>query len=335
MHATTHSHRQGNVLFALLSAALLLAALVLFPVATGAQADWRLQILDAAVVRGPVVLLGEIARPVGHMDESAWRELAAIELFPAPAKPLRPMSISGSKLSAALQQYLGERSRYCILPNSLAVQRGGALMEQKELIQAVVNTLTPMAAKLGGEAELRDFRLPDFVFLRDPGNAIRVEMAGSDIKPGRVSLRLREVAMDGSVQRSLTGSVHVDLWQSVPVAARPLNRGEDLNDANTSYLRKNVAFLRGDIWDGSGGPWRMKTALGKDEVIYSADLEPLPLITKGDVVELVYKGTNIRLEVPAEALADGGYKQSIPVRNMQSKVQVYARVVDAQTVQVF
>ena len=34
-------------------------------------------------------------------------------------------------------------------------------------------------------------------------------------------------------------------------------------------------------------------------------------------------------------MSDGGYNESIPVRNMQTQVQVYARVLDAKTVQVF
>jgi len=340
MHATRTHIRPGqgySIPGALpfIAGALALLVALLAPCAAGAQSDWRLQVLEAAVVQGPTVRLGEIAKPLGEMDEALWQQLAATELFPAPQKRLRPMSISGSKLASALRAYLGEQARYCILPNSIAIQRGGALLQVDELETMIVNALTPMAQKLNGEPKFRDYRLPDSIFLRDPTHEIRVELASGDIQPGRVSLRFREVAMDGSVQRTLTGSVHVDLWVQVPVAARPLNRGDEVSSQTVRYEHKNMAYLRSDIWDGSGGPWRIKGAVGKDQVIYLSNLDALPLVTKGDMVRLVYRGTNVRLEVPAEAMGDGAVNDSIPVRNMQSDRQVWAKVVDGETVQVF
>ncbi len=301
----------------------------------GAQTAWRLQIRDAAVVRGPMVLLGEIAQPVGQLDQETWQRLAVTALFPAPDKSLRPMSISRDKLAQALNAYLGEQARYCILPTSIAIQRGGGIVPQQKLLQIVVNSLTPKARQLGGEPEFRDFRLPDNVFLRDPTNTVQVDVGAAALKPGRNPLRITEVAMDGSVQRGLSGSVYLDLWKMVPAAARPLNRGDVVNNATMTMERKNLAYLRSDVWDGHGGPWRVKSALGKGEVIYMADLDAVPLISKGDVVQLVYNGPNVHLQVPALAMADGGFDQNIPVRNVQSQVQVYARVVDAKTVQVF
>lgn len=317
------------------AALLVLLALLLLPAPVKGQTEWRLEILESAIVRGEVVRLGEIAKPLGNMDQAHWQQLAATELFPAPQQQLRPMSISGSKLQAVLQGYLGEQARYCIVPHSIAIQRGGSLVPRDELVELIVNTLTPKTQNLSGEPEFRDFRVPGNIFLRDATHSIQVEPAGAGIKPGRVSLRFREVALDGSVQRSLTGSVQLDVWREVPVAVRPLNRGDEINDATVRYERKNIAFLRSDIWTGQKGPWRVKGSIGKGQVIYRSNLESLPLVTKGDTVRLVYNGTNIQLEVPGEALDDGAIDQSIPVRNMQSNVQVYAKVLDSETVQVF
>lgn len=321
---------------ALVFLALLLAASQVFvATAKGSETGWRLQILDAAVVQGTVVRLGEIARPLGGMDELTWHKMATLELWPAPERRLRPMSISKVKLQAALEKHLGDNVHRCILPSSIVIQRGGGLVFEEALKNEIVNTLTATAASLGGEAEFRDFRLPEFLFLRDPANTVKVECVGAELTAGRVSLRLRELAMDGSLQRTATCSVFMDLWRKVPVAMRPLNRGDAISKSSVGWARKNAAYLRSDIWDGKGGPWRIRTTTGKDEVIYTADLEPLPLVTRGDLVTMVYQGQNVRLEVPAEALGEGGYNQSIPVRNMQSQVQVYARVVDGKTVQVF
>ncbi len=300
-----------------------------------AQTDWRLQVREAVVVSGTVVRLGEIAEPVGAMPPETWDRLAATELWPAPEVRLKPMRISRAKLQTALAGYLGERVQYCILPSSLAIQRGGGLVGREAILAEIVKTLTPVARNLGGEPEFRDYRIPDFVFMRDAANSITAELVSASIQPGRLSLRLREQALDGSVVRSISASVHLDLWKAVPAAAHPLNKNEALTPEKVTFVRKNLAYLRPDVWDGRGGPWRMKATLGKDEVLYLESIEPLPLISRGDVVRLVYQGKHVRLEVPAEAMGDGGFSQTIPVRNMQSKVQVYARVLDADTVQVF
>jgi flagellar basal body P-ring formation protein FlgA len=302
---------------------------------SGAQTDWRVQIREAAVVSGTVVQLGEIAGPVGNMPAETWARLSTTELWPAPERRLKPMRISRAKMQTALATYLGERAQYCILPSSIAIQRGGGLVGQETIIGEIVKTLTPVARNLGGEPEFRDYRTPDFVFLRDPANRLTVELSSAAIQPGRLSLRLREQALDGSVVRSISASVHLDLWKAVPAAARPLNKNEEITPDKVTFVRKNLAYLRSDVWDGRGGPWRMKTTAGKEEVIYRESIEPLPLISRGDVVRLIYKGAHVRLEVPAEAMGDGGFSQTIPVRNMQSSVQVYARVLDADTVQVF
>lgn len=333
MHA--HASFPSRPRFRLLTLLLLCCLMGTATAVRAQEGVWRLQVLDAAVVTADVVRLGDIARPLGEMDPGLWQRLAGTELFAAPERPLRPMSVTRAKLMEILQQQVGEAAKHCILPGSLALQRDGGLVRASELTAEIVRTLTPLAATLGGEAEFRDFRTPEFLFLRDPTHRVGVELATADLKPGRVSLRLRELAMDGSAQRSATASVFMDLWKTVPVAGRPLNRGEALDDSNVAYQRKNMANLRNDLWDGKSGFWRLKTALGKDEVIYQSSVESLPLVGKGDVVRLVYRGTNIRLEVPAEAMSDGGYNESIPVRNMQTQVQVYARVLDAKTVQVF
>ncbi len=47
---------------------------------------------------------------------------------------------------------------------------------------------------------------------------------------------------------------------------------------------------------------------------------------------LVYEGKNMRLTTKAEALADGVAGESIPVRNVQSKRELYGVVRDAETV---
>ena len=76
----------------------------------------------------------------------------------------------------------------------------------------------------------------------------------------------------------------------------------------------------------------MSKSVGVDQVIRLSDIEPVPVIAKGDKVNLVFEGENLRLQVKAEALSDGGVGQKIQVRNLQSKRKILATVQDAETV---
>jgi len=312
---------------------LLAAALFVF---TGAgagtfEARWGMKIAPAAVAKGPVVRLCEIAEPVGEMDASLWEKLGQKALWPAPAREGERRVLSRDRLKGLLVRHLGEAARLCILSGQLVIQRGGGLVTEEGLRAQVVDFLTPKIAGLKGEAGLREFYLPRYVFLERPENRMELTLAG-ELKPGRVSLHIREVDLAGRVLRKYAGSAFLDLWTAVPCAARPLSRKESLGPDKITYGRRNAAYLRGDVWDGRSLGLRVIRPVGEGQVLYESNLEYVPLVSKGDKVNLVFQGKYVRLMVPVLALADGAVGESIPVRNMQSQRRVTARVRDARTV---
>ncbi len=312
----------------------LLAAV--FFVFTGAgagtfEAGWGMKIAPAAIAQGPMVRLCEIAEPVGEMDASLWEKLAQTTLWSAPAKEGSRHVFSRDRLNRLLVRHLGDAARLCILPGRFVIQRGGGLVTEEGLRQQVVDFLTPKAAGLNGEAGLREFYLPPYVFLERPENRLELALAG-DLTPGRVSLHIREVDLAGRELRKYAASVFLDLWTNVPCAARPLSRKEALGPDNITHVRRNAAYLSGEVWDGRNFNLRVIRPVGEDQVLYESNLEHVPLVSKGDKVTLLFQGKYVRLEVPVRALADGAAGESIPVRNMQSQRQVTARVRDARTV---
>lgn len=297
-----------------------------------ADAPWRIKLLDAATVKGSLVTLGEVAAPLGDMPPELWRELSARELWPSPEEQARPMSLSRQKLKQQIRKALGpEIEALCLFPGSMAIQRGGLVLREPDLQQILVKTLTPLMAALPGEASLSNIRLPDYLFLGNSGQEVRIEPV-NDLSAGRTPLRILVLDLDKSVLRRLTGSVFLDVWATVPAAAAPVNKGEVLTPDKIMFVRKNLAYLRGDLWDGIGGPHRLRRSVGAEQVIYVSDLDQVPLIAKGAQVTLIYQRGAVRLEVPAEAAADGAPGQMVSVRNLQSRKIVRAMVQDSRTV---
>ncbi|WP_242012283.1 flagellar basal body P-ring formation chaperone FlgA [Pseudodesulfovibrio cashew] len=300
--------------------------------AAGSGGDWRAVVRSAACVKGPVVLLGEIADPAPGVDARTWRTLAGIKLWQASDKSGRPIMADRDKLYKVLKYYLGDKVNNLVLPSQLTVQTGGAVLTGEELRARVVAFLTPRARDLGGDIEFKELRLPLQYFFDNAYDTLNIEL-GDDIRPGRNQIRMKAVSPDGKVLSSKAGSVFLNVWKAVPVAARPLNRFERLSKDKISFRRANLAYTP-ELWDGTGGPWRMTRTLGRGQPFTKSHLEPVPLIEKGERVTLVYRNKRVQLSIKAEALGEAGRGQQVSVRNLQSKKTVLATVIDTDTVMV-
>lgn len=315
-------------------AAICCMTVLLLIVASSAVAEetaWHFTVLPAAVVTGDIVLLGDIATPSGNIPSQSWDKFAKVKLWPSPRKYGRPMAITRPKLRNALQRYLGKMASKAILPGSIAIQRGGKVVQKNTLSQMVTRTISNATQQLDGEAILRDTTIPNFIFLRDAKNRLDIEPLKT-VQAGRIGIRFREIDPTGRVVRRITGGAFLDLWVTVPCAATPVNRNELLTPEKITYERKNLAYLRGEAWDGRGGPYRAMRTLGAGTPIFEGDIEAVPVVAKGSRIDLIYRGTAIRLSVVAKAMEDGRVGEVIPVRNLQSKRQVYATVLDDSTV---
>lgn len=342
---STWSFRTGSLTFLRLLRGSLYLTLVVFltltataraapdpdpPSLTGAE--WRIRIYDSAVAKGDMVTLGDIATLHGTPPSGVWERLVSRPLWPAPAEEGKPLQINRARLSRALKETLGDVADLCLLPSSLAIQRGGAVLREEDLRALAVRELTPQIRNLPGQTELTDFRLPAYAFLAHPGQSVKLEPV--KVEPGRISLRFIVQEVDGSILRRFSGTVMLDQWIEVPCAAVPLNRGDFAGPEQITWISKNMAQLRGSLWDGRGGPWQVQRSIGTGQPIYISDLVPLNIIRKGAIVTLIYAQGAVQLTTQAEALADGGPGDTIPVRNVQSKKQVYAAVRDANTVEI-
>lgn len=293
---------------------------------------WRLRILDAAVAQGPVVTVGDVAVPVGEIPSEMWQKIAARKLWLAPDDKGRPMSLSRPKLQQAVQDSLGsDFAALFLYPPSMVLQRGGQVISTDKIRELVVKTLTPRLAGLPGEVVLNDFRLPSNIFLGDASQSLELELPQT-LEPGRINMVFVLKELDGKPIRRVSGSVFVECWAAVPSAAVTLNKGDVLLPEQITFIRKNLAYMRETPWDGRGGPWRMTRSVAVEQPILASDVTYVPKVARGDVIQLVYESQSVRLALKAEALSDGVTGETIAVRNLSSKREVYGQVREDGTV---
>jgi len=324
--------RHGNIITVILAA---LAALALLGQAASAQQPQGegIVVRPAAAIQGEQVLVKDVSYPVGRGARERWMALKDEPLMPAPQVRGEQRAYSRDRLARILGEKLGREARDFVLPQQLVLQRGGAMLTEYDLKLDVVEFLTNRIAGLSGEVVLRDYQLPEYMFLSRESNRLHIEVQG-DPEPGRLMLKLSEVDPAGNTGRAFAASVFLDVWVSVPCAARPLNYGDKLAPGLVRYERKNLAYMRGEPWDGKNFRLRLKRSVGQGQVIYAENLEAVPVIAEGDEVRLVFEGRYVRLEVPAEAMDDGRVGQMIKVMNLESERVVSAKVQDETTVTV-
>ncbi|MFP4316531.1 MAG: flagellar basal body P-ring formation chaperone FlgA [Desulfovibrionales bacterium] len=304
--------------------------LVLFFPVSGIAGEWLIKVLPVATVSGETVLLEDIAVPMEALPEESWERVRKTPLWDAPKEGSGPVSINKPDLERLLSRALGSSARACITPATLVLQRGGDVLTQERITRMTVEYLTKEAKGMDGEPDFRELRIPDSVFL-SPAQEVHIELA-RPLQPGRNTFRLLVKDGYGTVVRRISGNVFMDLWKTVACAGRPLNRMEPVGLDEVTFVRKNLAYLRGEVWDGRSGPVRVKRPVGEGQVMYADNVEPIPLIQKGEQVTLLFKGQSIQLKVPALALGDGGAGEVIAVKNVQSSKTIQAMVLDSRTV---
>ena len=261
-----------------------------------------------------------------------WKTIASIKLWKAATKPGRPVTVSQERLRKILKYYMGDKVNNLVLPNQLTVQTGGRVITHEELRPRIVAFLTPRANDLGGDIEFKNLKFPSTMFFKNSSDRLVIGLK-SDLKPGRNQFKLHGVASDGTVVSRKAGTVFINVWKAVPVAAKPMNRFERVTQDKVSFQKVNLAY-KPNLWDGTGGPWRMTRTLGRSQPFTMSHLEQIPLIEKGERVQLIYQGKKVKLTIKVEALGEASMGQQVEVRNLQSKRIILATVVGDNMVMV-
>jgi flagella basal body P-ring formation protein FlgA len=328
----TGNGRIGNIAWTAAVVCLMIFAAVSVARSASGRDGWRAVVRSAACVEGPTVLLGEIADPAPGVDRRTWKSVAGVKLWKASSRRGRPVVIARDKLRQVLNYYMGDMADRLVLLKQLTVQTGGKVVSGVELKNRVVAFLTPKAKSLGGDIEFRDLNLPSEYFIDNPAERLVIGLH-DDIRPGRNQIQFKTLNARDKVVYSKAGTVFIDVWKAVPVASQSLNRFERVTKNKIGFRRVNLAY-RPDLWDGTGGPWRMARTLGRNQPFTMSHLEQVPLIEKGERVDLVYRGKRIQLTLKVEALDDGAMGQQVAVKNLQSKKTVLATVIGDDLVMV-
>ena len=130
--------------------------------------------------------------------------------------------------------------------------------------------------------------------------------------------------------------VQAQLWKPVLVATRRLERGQPLDSSAAEIQTQDVLRERVPLIPAG-------TKLENQEVLQAVaegrpltckDIALAPLVRKGAVVEVVAGDGKLSISMKGMAMGTGGMGDAITVRNMDTRKDFQARVVDRNSVRV-
>jgi flagella basal body P-ring formation protein FlgA len=280
----------------------------------------RIIVQRAAVVDGPTIKLGDLARLEGS---AAW--LSDVDLGPAPSAG-EPRRLDGAAILRRLEQAGMDASatRYAI-PATVRVERTAQEVSVDEIKTAVMNVAGD--ALPDGET-VRDLTVAGPVRIPTGPYEARVSTSANG-RPGRRRFDVQLVS-DGAVLATVPVTARTDARGPVVVTKQSVARGAILKPSDVGVEQRDSHDVPTDALTAP------EQAIGMETKVALAAAAPLPraalaapiVVKKGDLVTMIVETPVMRLAVAGEALEAGAAGGAIKVMNRSSKQAVAGKVIE-------
>jgi flagella basal body P-ring formation protein FlgA len=283
-----------------------------------ASESGRITVHRAAVVAGPTIRLGDLARL-----EGSAAALADVELGPAPTAAA-PKRLDGEAILRRLEDAGMDASatRY-VIPATVRVERSAREVTVEEIRTAVLNVAGD--ALPAGET-IRELEVAGPVRIPAGDFEARVSTPQSG-RPGRRRFDV-QLVHDGAVLATVPVTARTDARGTVVVTRHAVPRGTVLGADDLAVVERNAKDVPDDAFREPA------EAIGLETTVALAAEAPLPrtalaapvVVKRGDLVTLLVETAGMRLSVAGEALEAGAVGAGIKVLNRASKQTVAGKV---------
>ncbi len=287
---------------------------------------------ESAEVRGPGILLGEIATI--RAEEPAFVEkLKTVEIGRAPLPGFHRI-LNRDTILFRLKQHRITLQRLLIEgPETIRVTTEHGRIRGEELFQTAKAYL--LEKRNGDHLLITPVSLPPDVLVPKGEVRLKVRPVLNSDPVGSTPLVV-EVWVDGKRVRQVSAALRVSLLGEVVVAARARPRHALLQAEDLKMERRDLSALPDrplmDLGQALGR--RTTKPLFKGEVLLRGSVEEPPLVKRGDLVTLIAEAPGLTITAQGRAQGEGGPGHLIRVKNVSSGKEVYGRVESPQVVRV-
>lgn len=151
---------------------------------------------------------------------------------------------------------------------------------------------------------------------------------------GKKSLSVA-ILVDGKEFGKVKMSGDLQLYGEVVCTTRRISRHTVLGPDDLKVMRRNITMLDGNIVSSveEAVGKRLTTSLRPGSVIHKHLIENPPMVKRGDMVTIVARSDRLQVTAPGEVRNAGAFGDLVRVKNLMSRREVYARVIDPGTVE--
>lgn len=158
----------------------------------------------------------------------------------------------------------------------------------------------------------------------------------SPVNPNRLGRKnfSVEILVNGKSRGQVMLSGDVGIYGQVICAGRSLRRNTILTADDLVIVRRDISMLGSGILNSPEPAigQKLTTSLQAGNIIYSHLLDSPPLVKRGDLVTIMANANNIQVTAKGEVKRQGAKGELVAVKNLMSRREVFARVLDSGTV---
>jgi len=162
----------------------------------------------------------------------------------------------------------------------------------------------------------------------------RITQQPMDSRPGKKNVSA-VILKDGQEQGQVKMSGDLQLFGPVISTTKRLNRNEIITSEDIIAKRQNITLLTGGLIQDpqQAVGQKLKLSLPAGAILYAKSIDAPPLVNRGERVTIMAKSQAIQITTPGEARNSGAKGEIIRVKNLTSRREIKARVLDASLVE--
>ena len=300
-----------------------------------AGADFFIEGHEKAVVAEDKIYLGQICTVTGKNGEGV-RSLEKILLGKAP-QPGNVRRIDVDYIRLRLKQADLDLSKITLrVPHNIEVARATVTVSRKEIKKAVYDYIRANIPWDKDRVRINSVQVDSDVVLPKGNVSYRIEPLRNTDFRGKVPLPIH-FSVNGLFQKRILAMADISVLAEVVVLRKSVSRYHRITDHDIELREKDLSGTRSNVITDPEEVLgqRAKRSIAAGTILRPDLIEYPPLVKRGDVVLMVAESAGLR--ITALGVVDqreGRRGEKIKVENMDSKKSIYARVVDAKTVEI-
>ena len=280
---------------------------------------------QSSVINSDEYRLGEISQIEGE-DVLLLEKISktVIGLSPLPG---RKLTVTRSLILSRLRSQKINVKRF-VFPGSesSSIHRAALKVTGEDIDQVVLKHI--MEASNNEDLKPRLLAKTRDIFLPRGQVSYVITSKGKYKKEGGYRNYEVEFSIDGEAVRIVTVRTYLKLYKEVFIARDTIRRNQIIEESDLLKVRKNVDRMpREYVTDKNQLIGKIsKRTINPREAISGNTVSAPPLVKSGDRLQIVFETPFLRLSAPGISMAKGRKGERIPVKNLDSKIVVFATV---------